>query len=263
MYVDESGIPGLADLSDVPKRYLGLQGVIVPWNYAVGSLGEDLQRLKWQHFEREYVQDDPDRRTILHRNGIKWGSQCFKVFKDEGRRFSFDLDLLHFLIDAEIKLATVILDKQAYVTKYGLKPTEKEYHHCMCALINSYCTHLHDISARGDIIAEGRGQAEDKDLKDAYIDVFTKGYNGQGAGYYQAVLSSGKLDVRHKKENIYGLQLADLLAYPCTRGLLVERGLDSMDTQSFSRAVLDMVENKYLTDPTTEQSWGLGKVLIT
>jgi len=71
--------------------------------------------------------------------------------------------------------------------------------------------------AKGDVMIESRGGAEDRRLKKSFRGLMEKGTNNLPAEDLQRHLTSLELKVRAKEANISGLQIADLLAHPCRR----------------------------------------------
>src|SRR5687767_15992620 len=72
--------------------------------------------------------------------------------------------------------------------------------------------------------SEKRGPSEDKRLADYFKGLCLRGTRRVSATDFQEVIPT--LTFRNKKENINGLQLADLVAYPIAR-YLIEPGRDN------------------------------------
>jgi len=110
-------------------------------------------------------------------------------------------------------------------------------------------------------MVESRGAIEDMKLKRSYERLYNEGTNFIPAQRWQAYMTSRQLKVKPKKENISGLQLADLVAYPSRRRILQERGILAPDRETFSDRVSEILEEKYLKgrDNAIE---GYGKKLL-
>jgi hypothetical protein len=64
------------------------------------------------------------------------------------------------------------------------------------------------------VIAEARGKKQDKDLKKAFMEIYEMGTGQINSRDFVGVLSSSQIKFGSKKDNIAGLQMADLIAHP-------------------------------------------------
>lgn len=263
LYIDESGTAGTDLLNKLHERYLGLTAIAVEWNHLRDFIIPTVQDIKWRYFEEAAFNDDPDHRVILHRTDIRSKKNIFLCLKDETIRNRYNADLLQFLADAEFIIISVVIDKASHLKNYGKTFAQNPYHYCLYTIIENYCELLLEKNARGDIIAEARGRKEDKALQAAYDEIFTKGHDAKSASYFQGVLSSGKIRIRYKGENLYGLQLADLLAQPLRQSILEEKeGIVSIPPECFSTSLLACSTDKYYRDLATNQVDGMGRIYI-
>lgn len=69
-------------------------------------------------------------------------------------------------------------------------------------------------------MAEARGGAEDRTLKESYSRTFERGAWQFAAEKIQAALTSRELKLKPKSQDIAGLQLADLLGHPVKNWIL-------------------------------------------
>ena len=66
-------------------------------------------------------------------------------------------------------------------------------------------------------MAESRGKKEDMRLKKSFQGIWEHGTDHMEAKQFQELLTSKELKVKPKANNIAGLQLADIIAYPAWR----------------------------------------------
>jgi hypothetical protein len=83
-------------------------------------------------------------------------------------------------------------------------------------------------NAMGDVMAESRGKKEDMRLKDSFERIYTRGTDYMKPEQFTACLTSKKLKVKTKSNNIAGLQIADLIAHPSFRATLARRHEESL-----------------------------------
>ena len=76
-------------------------------------------------------------------------------------------------------------------------------------------------------------------------------------------LTSKELKIEPKRANIAGLQLADLIAHPSRREILLEKDLLSDERKVFGDQICRILRrDKYLRNQRTGQIWGYGKKLL-
>ena len=107
--------------------------------------------------------------------------------------------------------------KDRYIRKYG-KLSNDVYELALSFIVERtvfYIDTLTDENTQLHIIIEKRGKKEDKKLQEHFQRLMAR-----GTGYVSAARLKElniKITFRDKKENVNGLQLADLLAYPIAR----------------------------------------------
>ena len=74
-------------------------------------------------------------------------------------------------------------------------------------------------------MTESRGSKEDRGLKEDFHQFMTGGANPPNVRESLQSVSSSQIKLNRKTDNITGLQLADLMAYPLKRGTLLDNGL--------------------------------------
>ena len=250
LYLDESGDHTSSDPRYTGKKYLGLTGVIIKL--------EDCWSFKNQieNFKRRHLPYDTDNPPILHREDIINKRNQFRVLLNEGKRQAFDDDLLSLIQTLDFTIITVVIDKTTHGVKTYRRVTHP-YHFSLEALIERYCYWLSENNSSGDVMAESRGKKEDGLLKRAYLELCLNGARYLPHTLSQKSLSSRKLKLKKKEANIAGLQLADLLAHPLKRDVLLAYNKLSDREGRFADRISQVVEPKYRRSGTGRiRGWG-------
>jgi hypothetical protein len=104
---------------------------------------------------------------------------------------------------------------------------------------------------------------EDRKLKESYQRLYERGNDNIPAERWQMRLTSRELKVRPKSANIAGLQLADLIAHPSRREVMLEHGLTCDSRDVFGDQISAILrQGKYLRNRRTGQIEGYGKKLL-
>ncbi len=115
---------------------------------------------------------------------------------------------------------------------------------------------------RGDVMAESRGRTEDKQLKAAYTVLHESGTFFHDVAFFQRAVTSKQLKLKPKSANIAGLQVADLLAYPCKQEILVDEGRLDDPGDVFGREICRCIETKYNRRFSDGRVRGYGQVFL-
>ncbi len=217
LYIDESGDHTYKNLASLDKRYLCLLGMIVEAETYRRSFHPAVEALKQKHFPH-----DPDNPIVLHRREIVNRSGYAWRLRDPAARKAFNEDLLQFLRDQDYRLIAVVMDKKNHVERYG-DAAFHPYHYSLAILLERYCGLLNYLNAKGDVMVERRGKREDALLMRAYEALYDFGTWYRGPEFFRSALTSRNIKIKSKEANIAGLQIADLLAYPCKQEILRER----------------------------------------
>ena len=255
LYVDESGDHTYHKLDESDKRYLGLIGCIIEDGYYRETFHPALEKLKQTYFP--HSPDDP---VILHRRDIMNKNGPFWRLRDVGRKEAFNVDLLTFLEKQEYRIIMVVIDKKIHLERYG-KAAFHPYHYCLAVLLERYCGFLKFFGAKGDVMAESRGGKEDMHLKDAYRCIYNDGTGWRLHDFFQDTLTSKEIKLKPKNTNIAGLQLADLLAYPLKREILLDEDRVS-DIGRFSGEICQKVVTKYNRQIYKGTIKGYGRIFL-
>ena len=138
----------------------------------------------------------------------------------------------------------MVLDKEAYRLT-GPEMEYQPYNHCVSALAIRYGQWLQQVGGEGDMMIESRRGKADSELREAFNGLWSPNSPRVGTHMPVGVVSS-ELKLERKSDNITGLQLADLIAYPSMRGILLEnaRPLAYPPSQA-TRRFIEAMQTKY------------------
>jgi len=256
LYIDESGDHTFYGTDDISKRYLGLTSIIIVAEYYRTSFQTDFEILKQTHFPHS-----PDEPVIIHREDIVHRRRQFWRLRDSEKEQAFNIDLLKFLEEKEYCVISVVIDKNTHIGKYG-DIAYHPYHYCITALLERYCGFLNFYNSKGDVMAESRGGTEDKQLKVTYKRLFEGGTRYRGSAFFQKSLTSSEIKLKPKWKNIAGLQIADILAHPCTREILADQGKHEISANNFGIQICQRIKEKYNKQVFQERISGYGKIYL-
>ena len=221
MYVDESGDHVMAPTkwSSPDARYLGLTGVVIASETYRTRTHPELEALKQQFFPHPSISP-----VILVRNRITKKLGPFGVLNDPVTAAHWEQRIIQFMGEHISRIFTVVVDKQAHFDLYGAA-AQHPYNYCATTLAEMYSYWLHSVAGKGDVVAEARGGKDDRELEVGFRNFMETGNESIEASLLQSCITSRDIKIRPKSSNITGLQLADLIAYPATRSILLENNL--------------------------------------
>lgn len=208
LYLDEVGNDDLSNVSDERHRFLSLTGVIIARDYARDVAVPQMAKLKSNIF-----QHDPENHIIFHRKEIMQKKGPFGILQDAEKCLAFDTELIKYLNDVEYSVVTVVLDKKGMLNQPHWRD-KHPYHYLMGIIIEKYAQWLQRKNSQGDIMPEKRHGRKDTDLQRAYEIVRNTGTYYVPASRIKDRIPSTQLKFRAKRDNVAGLQICDLIAYP-------------------------------------------------
>ena len=257
IYVDEVGNHDLTHADDPNQRFLSLTGVLLESQYTMHVLQPEMNQLK-----QEFFQSDPDEPVIFHRKELVNKRPPFHPLRDSQTEQKFNTALLMALARWDYQVVTVVIDKKEHRDRYQVWHYHP-YHYCLSVLLERFVLFLHYNGHRGDVMVESRGGKEDRKLKDSYARLHRSGTDNIPPQRWQERLTSCELKVRPKSANIAGLQLADIIAHPSCRELLIDHQLIVDDRDTFGDQICAILrQSKYLRDGRTGRIEGYGKKLL-
>jgi len=251
LYIDEVGNSDLAASTNPNHRYLSLTGVVLELGYVQQVVYPELETLKAHFFDSH-----PDDPVILHRKEILNKRAPFESLRDPTTEQLFNNELIRLIGNLEYTVFTAVIDKLEHQRHYQIWRFDP-YHYCLTVLVERYVLWLRTKSAFGDVMAESRGGKPDLRLKDSFLRVYEKGSDYIDAEEFSKYLTSRQLKVKPKSNNIAGLQLADILAYPSFRATLARHNNEKLP-DNFGGLIAKILErSKYYRSPLGQiQGWG-------
>ena len=208
LFLDESGDHNLTVIDDsYPVFVLG--GVIVDGDYAEGPLTEAMDDFKGRLFGRTDI--------VLHTADIARNRNGFEGLQDAGFRNRFYDELNLLMRELTYEVVACAVRKKDYFERYGANAIDP-YRLGLRVMVESLCNTLGSEAGRGTIIVEKRGESLDRDVEDTWRILRTRGSRYTEAHTIRESIEA--LELRDKKENIAGLQLADLVISPIGRHIL-------------------------------------------
>lgn len=169
-----------------------------------------LATLKLRYFAHEGIN--------LHSRDIRKSDGPFSILLNAQVRGRFLADLSAMMAALPFTLFATVIHKHAYKARYG-DGARNPYD---VALEYSFERVLHFMEANGEtalpVIAEARGRNEDNALQASFHRLMTEGTYYNKAERFQKLTCP--ISFRRKHDNIAGIQLADLCAYPVARRAL-------------------------------------------
>ncbi len=240
LYIDETGNSDLESSDNPNHRFLSLSGIAIDLEYVQSTVSPKLEELK-----REFFRSHPDEPVILHRKDMVNQRHPFGCLSDKTIRMKFDNALLDLLQNFDFTIFSVLVDKREYKQLYTTWQYDP-YHYCLMILIERYVRFLGDKQSKGDVMVESRGGKDDRRLKDSFERLMQKGTDYISSEEFLSRLTSRQLKVKAKASNIAGLQIADLLAHPSRREILIEEKLIQDQREDiFSTQISALLQSKY------------------
>lgn len=206
LFIDESGDHGLVNLDANFPVFL-LCGVLLSQNNYT-QLRKDINSLKNKLWDNKSV--------ILHSRDIRKCEKEFQILFDLELKSAFYKQLNSIISESSYRVLASAINKTNYIKKYG-KLSNDVYELSLSFLIERSIFSLDEIVAdkQLEIVIEKRGKKEDKQLAEHFQRLLSRGTGYVSAERLKEVQI--KITFKDKKENINGLQLADLIAYPFAR----------------------------------------------
>ncbi len=173
------------------------------------QLRQALNRIKqslWQNKE-----------VIFHSRDIRKCEKEFCVFFDLEKKKWFYENLNTAIGTHQYTIIASAIRKDYYINRFG-RLSDDVYEIALSFMVERTVFYLDEKKKQGielEIIIEKRGKKEDKKLAEHFQRLLSR-----GTTYVKSERLKGysmKISFKNKKENINGLQLADLIAYPVAR----------------------------------------------
>ncbi|TKC00287.1 DUF3800 domain-containing protein [Pedobacter cryophilus] len=210
LFIDESGDHGLVTL-DLNFPIFLLCGIVIHQDH-YQKVREDFNEIKANFWGNKEV--------IFHSRDIRKCEKEFQILFDLELKQQFYHQLNQSIINQNYTVIASAIGKEKYIKQYG-KLSNDVYELSLSFIIERavfYLDEQPDPNKELEIVIEKRGPKEDKKLGEHFQRLIARGtgyVSPERLKYLQL-----KITFRDKKENINGLQLADLLAYPTARYIL-------------------------------------------
>lgn len=208
LFLDESGDHNLAVIDpQYPLFVLG--GIIVEKEYAEGEMTEAIQAFKRKLFGRDDL--------ILHTADITRNRNGFERMKETAFRELFFAELNELVRSLQFTVVACAVRKDEHLTRYGVAALDP-YLMSLDLLVERFCMDVGDVAGGGIIVAEKRGPTLDHELDLAWLNLKIQGTRYMRANAIEKRILA--LNLREKRANLAGLQLADLVVTPIGRYIL-------------------------------------------
>lgn len=207
LFLDESGDHGLKTISpDFP--IFVLTGLL----FSEASYADVCTKI--DAFKQKYFGNTE---VILHRRDMRKYEKGFEILFDDKVKQQFYNDLNKILQDADYTIISSVINKQKHIDTYG-KLADDPYEIALTFVMERTLFEADDKQDVTNIhvTIEGRGKKEDAQLARRYNELLYRG-TGQVDSARLVQTYDDELEVRLKRDNDCGLQLADLCAYPIAR----------------------------------------------
>lgn len=210
LFLDESGDHNLSVIDpQYPMFVLG--GVIVDKSYAEGEMTDRMNAFKKRVFGTENI--------ILHTAEICRNLNAFSGLKDKDLRAYFYQELNSLMRDLQYTVVACAIHKDNHLSRYGVAALDP-YLLSLDILVERFGFEIPEHQS-GLIVAEQRDGTLDRQIELAWLNLKIQGTKYINAHTLQQRISG--LNLRGKKENLAGLQLADLVVSPIGRHVLGKR----------------------------------------
>ena len=208
LFLDESGDHNLS-IIDPQYPLFVLGGVIVEQEYAEGELTRELNAFKRQLLGRTDI--------VLHTADIVRNRGGFERMKDAGFRAEFFAALNELMSRLRYTVVACAIRKDHHLDRYGLAALDP-YLLSLDVLVERFCFEVGSQESGGVIVAEKRDPTLDRELELAWLNLKIRGTRFLRAKEIDRRVVG--LNLRAKRENLAGLQLADLVVSPIGRHVL-------------------------------------------
>lgn len=209
MYVDETGD---RNLEPIDPRYPvpGLCGFVISEQSYENHFCPGLDKIKRDHFGGEHIVLTSS--AIRHRKGV------FSILTDSKTNEAFIADMNRVMTDTEYWLISSVIHKKAHKEQYvePFDPYELSVDFLLERFVHFVRWHGGQL---GHVVFESRSPKDDARVQREYSSVLTDGTPFISARTFRRFLGMTPT-FRRKRDNINGLQGADLAAYPVARTVL-------------------------------------------
>lgn len=210
LFLDESGDHGLNNI-DPQFPVFVLCGIILS-DISYKRLKSQVAKLKLKFWGNKKV--------ILHSRDIRKCENEFTILFDNKIKQELYYSVNNLIRNSDYTIITSAIQKNNYIKRYG-RLSDDVYEVALSFILERAIFYLDDVNESNkslNIYIEQRGKKEDQKLSEHFNKLLAR-----GTGYIDAtrIWNYGiNINFKKKKDDIVGLQVADLVAYPIARYVL-------------------------------------------
>ncbi len=223
LFLDESGDHGLNTI-DPSFPVFVLCGIICP-ETEYKTISKKMNEIKEKYWKTTNV--------IFHSRDIRKCEKEFQILFDLEIKKALYGEINTLIADSNYRIIASAINKHKYIKRYG-RLSNDVYEIALSFIIERSVFLLDEINNKEnklEIIIEKRGHTEDNKLSQHFQQLLTR-----GTGYVDQKRLKGcniSFSFKDKKDNLNGLQLSDLIAYPIARYVIdPERANPAFDVLS-------------------------------
>lgn len=163
-----------------------------------------------------------DKKIILHSRDIRKCEKGFEVLFDLSTKQQFYQAINEVLAQKIYTIICCAILKEPYIRKYG--KMNDVYAQSLSFIVERTVFYLDSVSnqdAKLNVVIEKRGKKEDDNLLNYYNQLLDRGTYFVKPERIKNYFES--FEMKWKSQDVVGLQVADLIAYPLTRYILDEQ----------------------------------------
>lgn len=208
-FFDECGDHSLSNINPQFPVFV-LCVVVVERNAYARQIIPAMAEFKLRYFAHEGIN--------LHSRDIRKAEGPFTILQAKPLRQRFIDELSELISSLPFTLFATVIRKDKHVGTYG-DNAKNPYSLAMVYTFERILLFMEKNSdAALPVIAEVRGRNEDNELRASFHELMTQGTRYNDADRFRRLICP--LSFRKKQDNIAGIQLADLCAYPIARYVL-------------------------------------------
>lgn len=209
LFLDETGDHGLSFIDKNFPLFL-LCGCVFRKD-KLTTTEIEINKFKFKYFKTKEV--------ILHSREIRKCEGPFQILFNLELKASFYSDLNKIIENAEFTIISTAIQKQEHIMKYG-KSAINPYSMSLSFILERlvFCLGKNNMECDVEIFVEERGKKEDRALVSHFNTIFDLGTYFVDSQRFKQIIK--RMSFHSKRDNIIGLQIADLCAYPLARHIL-------------------------------------------
>jgi hypothetical protein len=236
MFLDESGDHNLEKIDQTYPMFV-LSGCIFDLDYYRSFVEPEARRLKIKHFGNDDV--------ILRSYDIRKQKRGFASLVDKKKREDFYGDLNSFISNLDFKIISAAINKTKLKSQY-VKP-DNPYEICLQFILERSVMYLGRTIDPLMFRIESRQTHNDEKLAKVYEDFRNRDHQLFKKDEIQRKLLD--LSFNQKTQNVIGMQISDLVAYPIGRWVLDK----NKENKPF-----EIIERKFHNNPKTRMYLNYG-----